>query len=235
MKTITLGVLTARVFTGFEPFAFYQGDELVGFDVDTIRAFATQAKLELTLDPTDTFDGIWYRPAAGECDLALAGIACFVERMRADVSWSDPYFQVLRSILIHREHEQELRHINDFQGRSIAFVRGSCADLDTRQRARADTRLVPVENQRTGMSLLDAKAVDGLAMGAPSNAYDRQFNPDYILVDVHEFTQAEGFRFPVAASNPLLLKAVNAFINTARENGQIDTMMHRWIDDRSVL
>ena len=224
-----------RVFTGFEPFAFYEGDELVGFDIDILRSFADHAGLQLALNATETFDGLWFCPADGECDLATAGIARFTERLRADVEWSEPYFEVLRSILIHRERAQELRDITDFDGHSIAFVRGSSADLDTRARAPAGTRLMPVENQVQGMTLLESGKIDGLAMGAPSNAYNRQMHPEFLLIDVHEFSQSEGLRFPMAASNPALLNAMNDFISKATASGQIATFLERWITNSTAL
>ena len=228
MDTLTVDVLSVRVLTGFPPFAFYRDGEIVGFDIDILRSFAQSAGLELSLSPTEQFEGIWFSPADGHVDLAAAGIARFEERLRDDLMWSTPYYDVRRSVLIHQDQSAELRTIGDFRERSIAFVRGSTADLDTRARAPAQARLVPIQSQADGMAQLMAGEIDGLAMGAPSNGFHRQFNPQFTLIDVHEFSQPEGLRFPAAASSPLLLDSLNRFIREARAGNEIATYIEKW-------
>ena len=228
-KTLIPGALTVRVFTGFEPFVFPVDGELVGFDVDVLRGFAARCALDLRFSPTDRFDGIWFAPADGIADIAAAGIARFVERLRPDVAWSEPYFEVSRSILVHEADAGRLRRIDDFEERAIGFVAGSTADLDTRARAPSTARLVPIENQAQGMRLLHERALDGLAMGAPSNRHNLVSHPGLVLVDEHEFSQSEGLRFPMSAANRALLDAVNEFIAEANARGEIGAYHDRWM------
>ncbi len=228
MKTVAPGTLTVRVFTGFSPFAFHRDEAIVGFDIDIVRSFAQAFELRLVLSPTDCFENIWLTPADGSADMAAAGIARFVERQHDDIAWSHPYYSVQRSILVDQRQAHLLRSIADFEDRAIAFVRGSTADLDTRARAPDSTRLITIEDQAAGMALLLTGMIDGLAMGAPSNGFNRQHDPRYTLIDIHEFAQPERLRFPVAASNPSLLQALNAFIATASASGEIARYIDRW-------
>ena len=50
--TLKPGVLTVSVFTGFEPFAFYQNQQLVGFDIDILQSFAKRHGLAINFLPT---------------------------------------------------------------------------------------------------------------------------------------------------------------------------------------
>lgn len=229
IQTLRPNVLTVSVFTGFEPFAFYLGGELVGFDIEILGSFALDQGLETSFIAHRQFNNIWLRPGRNESDLAAAGIAMFEERLSETVAWSDPYYEVQRSILVHEKDVARLRTIEDFEGRSIAFVAGSTADLDTRARAPGDSRLVPIDNQPQGMRLLRSRQVDGLAMGAPSNTYNRLIHPGFALIDVHEFTQPEGLRFAVSAANTSFLDALNAFIGRATEDGRIAAQLARWM------
>ena len=57
--------------------------------------------------------------------------------------------------------------IDDFGGSSIAFVAGSTADLDSRARAPASAKLVPVENQKQGMAMLALRRYRWSCHGRP--------------------------------------------------------------------
>ena len=217
------------VFTGFEPFAFYRDGELVGFDIDILRSFAAGASLEASFVTYRQFDKLWLCPGRGDSDIAAAGIARFNERLCETVAWSDPYYEVNRSILVHRADAAQLRGIDDFDARTIAFVAGSTAELDTRARAPGNARLVPISDQPEGMSLLRSGEIDGLAMGTPSNSFNQLQHPDFRLVDVHGFVQSERLRFPVSAMNQSLLAALNLFIAQGMINGDIAAYLKRWM------
>ena len=76
--------------------------------------------------------------------------------------------------------------------------------------------------------MLQAGAIDGLAMGAPSNSFNRSIDPRFVLIDVHAFSQPEGLRFPVAKRNQALLEALNHFIRTAKASGDIARYIDKW-------
>lgn len=234
LPTISPGVLTVRAFTGFEPFVFYREGELVGFDIDLVRDFAESVGLGLVVLPEATFDGVWLAPGRGEADVAAAGIARFVERLDSRVAWSEPYYSVLRSLLVHTDRATELTGMDAFAGRAIAFVAGSTADLDTRARAPATARLVPVDSQATGMRLLRSGKVDALAMGAPTNRRNQDAHPRFEIIDRHAFSQDEGLRFALSACNPALVAAMNAFIAASRAGGALAEHVARWQLDRAM-
>ena len=217
------------VFTGFEPFAFHREGVLVGFDIDVLRSFAAGAGLEPAFAVRERFEDIWLEPAAGRSDTAAAGIARLPGRASPELAWSEPYFEVSRSILVHEERAVDLAHIDRFADRTIAFVRGSTADVDTRQRAPAGTRLRPIESQPEGMRLLISGEIDGLAMGAPSNEYNVRLHPGFALVDRHELAEPEGLRFPLASHSRDLLEALDRFINRARSDGELAHHVTRWM------
>ena len=91
------------------------------------------------------------------------------------------------------------------------------------------TKLVPIDNQPQGVGLLASREIDGLAMGAPSNTYNEMHHTGFQLIDVHEFAQEEGLRFPLRAGNETLLSTLNEFINQAQANGEIQSYYERWM------
>ena len=88
LGTVRPGVLTVAAYTGFEPFIFYEDGELVGCDLDVLRAFAETQGLLLEVVPHRHFDNLWLTPLEGQVDLAAAGIARFVAREHPDIAWT---------------------------------------------------------------------------------------------------------------------------------------------------
>lgn len=232
VPTLQPGVCIVSAFTGFEPFIFYRDGELVGFDVDILESFCAKHELAIEFAATPRFEGVWFKPGDNESDVAAAGIARFDKRTAPSIAWTRPYFEVNRSILVHMNRNNELGDIDSFAGKSLAFVQGSSADIDARERAPRDAHLVPVENQQQGLALLRAGTIDGLAMGSPSNAFNATANPEFCLIDVHAMAQPEHLRFTVNASNKRLLSALDRFIIDAESSGEIRTYFERWMSDR---
>jgi ABC-type amino acid transport substrate-binding protein len=231
VHTARTGALSVRVFTGFEPFVFRRDGDLVGCDVDILQGFCDLHSLSLTLSPVPQFEDIWLSPLLADVDLAAAGIARFDVREHPGIAWSAAYFEVERSILVRIGGGTPLKSMADFDGRTIAFVAGSSADLDTRARAPAGARLRPIANQSEGMMLLRSGTIDGLAMGTPSNSFNAHGEADFELIDVHKFSQDEGLRFPLAQGNAGLLTHLNAYIERGRTSGEFDSCFERWTRD----
>src|SRR5215469_11531652 len=99
--TLKPGQLTVCTYGGFAPVCYKNpAGQLIGLDVSFLTRFAESLgfKIELIEEP---FDGIWTLPGANRCDVAGAGIMKRDDRpVGPGGSWSDPYFQVKRSLLV---------------------------------------------------------------------------------------------------------------------------------------
>ena len=229
IPTVSPGELRVAAYTGFEPFIFYRDGQLVGCDLEVLEGFCEGERLELVVEPVERFDGLWLSPLSGEVDLATAGMARFVEREHADIAWTEPYFEVARSILIREERRDELRGIADFSGATIGFVAGSTADLDARARAPAGTVFQAIDSQRHGVELLLDGAIDGLAMGTPSNRFNAHGAAGFAVIDVHEFSQSEGLRFALLAARTELLNRLNHYLRSPVGSSLFEECLSRWL------
>jgi ABC-type amino acid transport substrate-binding protein len=133
--TIVPGKLTVCTYGGFAPVCYKNAaGQLIGYDVSFLTRFAQQEGREIVLIEKE-FDGIWKLPDANVCDVAGAGI--MMERAKRPVgsgAWSDPYFQVNRSLLVRTADKGAFDNYQTLSGKKIVVTRGSTADTDAHKR-----------------------------------------------------------------------------------------------------
>ena len=216
MPTLLAGTLTVATYAAFAPVCASDARGVYGRDLDFLRAFAHQQGLTITFQ-FFPFDRLWERPGHDEVDLAAAGIAPLPERQTSGVVWSEPYFTVARSLLIRAADRDKLKTITDFAGYTLAATRGSTADIDTRQRKPATTRLVYYDQQEQAVAELLAGKIDGFGTGDVCSRYlVDQYPGQLALADLHAMAEPEHFAFAMRAASGLI-DPLNHFI---RKNHQ---------------
>ncbi len=97
--------MTVKVGTSglLEPFTFYQGEELVGYDVELIKRFALWLNAELVIE-TYNWDAIVPACATGKVDYILSNLFETPERAEA-IIFSDPYKTVETVMAIAKSGE----------------------------------------------------------------------------------------------------------------------------------
>jgi polar amino acid transport system substrate-binding protein len=92
------GALTMATNAEFPPYEYYEGEEIVGADVDFARAICD--KLGKRLIITDmNFDSVVTAVASGMADFGAAGLTITEERLK-NVSFSDSYCTSLQVIIV---------------------------------------------------------------------------------------------------------------------------------------
>lgn len=227
VSTLHPGRLTVCTYGGFAPVCFKDADgNLVGLDVAFLVRFAEGEGLSLDLVDR-SFNGIWALPGMDECDIAAAGITKLDARNVGEGgAWSDAYFQVNRSLLVHTAEQLVFDHHASLVGKKIVVTRGSTADIDAQTRY-PDCTLQYVDEVAMGQqdpqefvvkTLLAERKVDAFGEGDVSNQYLRDvYGKDVegglVLADIHPIDGPdETFSFVVRKASSGLLDRLNAFI-----------------------
>ncbi len=97
--------MTIRVGTTgiLEPFTFYQGETLVGYDIELIYRFALWANAELIIE-TYNWDGLIPACASGKVDFIMSNLFETSERAE-EIDFSDPYMTAQTVMLIAMDAE----------------------------------------------------------------------------------------------------------------------------------
>jgi ABC-type amino acid transport substrate-binding protein len=227
VATMVPGRLTVCTYGGFAPVCYTNpAGQLIGLDVSFLTRFAESLGLAIvTIE--QRFDGLWKRPGANECDVAGAGIMQRADRpVLPGGSWSDPYFQVQRSLLVRAADKAAFDDYETLSGKRIVVTRGSTADIDAQKRyPRCTIEFVDevakgqADPQEYIVTTLIAKhQADAFGEGDVSNQYlrdkyDRQVAGGLALGDCHNIEGVtETFNFIVRDASTGVLGRLNAFI-----------------------
>lgn len=85
----------------FPPYEFISDDEVVGFDVDMMKAVCHKINMELVVIDTD-FDLVLSDVVKGDTDVGVAGITVTDERLKI-VDFSDPYTTATQVVIVRKD------------------------------------------------------------------------------------------------------------------------------------
>jgi ABC-type amino acid transport substrate-binding protein len=227
VETLIPGQLTVCTYGGFAPVCYRNSaGPLIGLDVSFLTRFAESLGLAIaTIEKP--FDGIWTLPGADACDIVGAGIMQRPDRPPGrGGSWSDPYFQVERSLLVRAADKAAFDDFGTLTGKTIVVTRGSTADIDAQTRyphcaiqfVDEIARNQPDAQEYVVKALIANHQADAFGEGDVSNRYLRdKYGKDIAgglaLGDVHPIdNMTETFNFIARNASSGVLARLNAFI-----------------------
>ena len=224
-STVYPNILTICTYTEFAPFAYEDGEEIVGTDIDLLRGFASEMNLKVQVIKNE-FTGLWETPGNGYCDVSAAGMMEYQDRILGNNAvWSHPYMLVTRSLLIRRSDKEILKSPEDFKGKKIVVTPTSSAhiDGDIRYKAIGATIIPVVPSQEEIVSQLLSGQIDAFGEGDVSNEYlagkylDDNGERLLVLTDLHPMKTPELLRFAVRSVDQRLPEKLNKFIEKTQK------------------
>ena len=220
IATLYPGVLTICTYTEFAPFSYKTEGKIVGTDIHYLKTFANYLNLDVNII-TKSFSKLWEAPGNNECDIAASGIMARNDRhIGAHAQWSNPYMEVIRSLLIRSEDINRFQTPSDFIDKRIVVTPDSTAHIDAIQRYQPIGAIilpfVPSQDEIVNQ-LIDNK-IDAFAEGNISNKYlenayrDKDEKTILSLTDLHVMEPKETLNFIVRTNNNSLLDCLNKFI-----------------------
>ncbi len=95
------GTLVMATNAAFEPYEFYDNQEIVGIDVDMAQAVCDILGMELKIEDME-FDSIINAVTSGKADIGVAGMTVTEDRLK-NVDFSDPYTTATQVIVVRGE------------------------------------------------------------------------------------------------------------------------------------
>ena len=119
------GTLTMATNATFQPYEYYDGDKIVGIDVDIAQAIADELGMELEIEDI-AFDSIIPEIVSGKADMALAGMTVTEDR-KASVDFSDTYATASQMIIV--KEDSEIAGPDDLKGVTVGVQLGTTGDI----------------------------------------------------------------------------------------------------------
>ena len=220
-------VATVRVAADatFPPFETVdeQTKEMVGFDIDLMKAIAEKVGLQVEFINVG-FDPMLAGIAQCQYDVAISAITITDERQQ-QMAFSDPYFAAGQLVVV-RQSETGIAGRDQLDGKVVGSQIGTTGAMEIEKIAGAslktyDTFDLAFQDLINGQ--IDAVIADNvLALGYVG----KQANT---LKTVGEVFTSENYGIAVCKTNTDLLAKINQGLATVKSDGTLDNLIQKWM------
>jgi len=220
-------VLVVATDAAYAPFQSQnERGEIVGFDIDVMRAVASQAGLEVRFVNTP-WEGIFNGLRQGDSDLVISAVTITEER-RQSLDFSDPYFDAAQLIAVRQD--SPVAGFADLAALRVGVQTGTTGDeVVTQLLGKDSTRIRRFESTPLALKELEAGGVD--AVVADNGVIDHHVanNPggSFRTVSDDSFVP-EQYGIVVRKGQGELLQRINDGLNAIRADGTYDRIYTRW-------
>lgn len=214
-------VLVMVTEAGFAPYEYYEGDEIVGVDVEIAREIANYMGKKLVVKDV-FFDSIINEIKSGKADIGLAGMSISEERLK-EVDFSIEYIKSRQVVIV--KSGSDIDDINDIYGKRVAVQLGSVADMYFSENHK-DTVLVRQKKYLAMVEDLKASKVDLIVMDELPAKEIVKSNNELVILEGYVFEDSYGIA--VKKGNSSLLDSVNHVLDELISSGKIDSYVIKY-------
>ena len=200
---------------GFAPYEFYDGEEIVGVDVEIAKKIAEKTGKELEIKDTD-FDSLINEVKTGKADFAAAGLSITPERLE-EVDFSIEYAVSKQVIVVKNESKAET--IEDFNGKKVAVQLGTIADLVLSDE-NPEVELVQHKKYLLAVEDLKADKVEAIVLDSLPAQEIVTKNPEFKIIEKELLVDKYGIA--VQKGNKELLEDINTVLKELMDNNKIE-------------
>ncbi|XVN40617.1 MAG: ABC transporter substrate-binding protein [Rickettsia endosymbiont of Argas persicus] len=205
------------------PYEFIQDGEIVGIDIDIIKALGERLNKKIIIKNFD-FNGLLAALVSENIDIAVAELSVMPERAKY-ISFSDNYAAARFAILFRAE--DDIKGTKDLDNKVIGVQLGSV--LEQKAHELAQTMNIKVHSLANYLMLVEelkAKVIDVIISEEFQGIKLRENNPSLASCPLEEFSS----EFALGLSkNSRLIKEVNEAIDSLKKDGTINKIMKKWL------
>ncbi|WP_247827025.1 transporter substrate-binding domain-containing protein [Arthrobacter antioxidans] len=226
LNLVSEGSLTVCSDIPYPPFEYEENGEYTGFDMDLMKEIAAGMDLELSVQDVG-FDGLQSGAVLGarQCDIGASAVTITEER-KANLTFSDPYYDSLQSILVPTD--SDIASIDDLAGKQVGVQQGTTGATYAAENA-PEAELVQYPSDAEMYAAIQAGNVDALLQDLPVNIGHTE---DGAFTIAEELPTDEQYGFIMAKTgSEELVAAVNEQLATLRENGTYQEIYDTYFEE----
>ena len=219
------GKLTIYTEAGFAPYEFVYNNEIVGVDIEIMKAVADKIGVELEVQDTN-FDAIIGGVQTGKVDAGAAGITITDER-KESVDFSVPYTQTEQYVILPADNTT-IKFAEDLAGKNVGVQQGTTSDLLVEELIAngkmAGATLTPYNTPALAASAIgkiDAVVTDKLTAEIIINNNSGLQAFPLVNSDGSPVAEIEKYGICVAKGNEDLLAVINEVVQGLIDSGKI--------------
>jgi polar amino acid transport system substrate-binding protein len=206
--------------------------EIVGFEVDLVRALAHSMGLEVVF-VTRPFADLLPALHDNEVDLVISGMTITPER-NARAAFAGPYFISGKSVLTKSKTIANVRDTTKLNDASRTYVTlaGSTSE-DFVKLVLPDAKLVTTPDYDTAVKMVINDEVDALVADYQICVLSVWRHPEAGLTTLMTPFTAEPLGIALPADSPLLVNLVENYLDTLEYTGLLTQFKAKWLSDGS--
>ncbi len=217
-----------------QPFSYYEGTTLTGYDVELIYRFGAWLNAEVEIKVYD-YDGIIAAAEAGDIDCIMANLNATEERRR-HIEFSDCVYPSVSAVMVRSEQkgstEKKYETLSDFAGARFASLSGGVYDK-LLQEVIADAKDFSYYNSVPDIvAALKADRVDAGVLDEPLAQLAAAKNEGLKIFEEPVVRDKYGYALPKGSP---LREQFNEVIAKFKEDGTIASLKEKWLGaDESI-
>ena len=209
----------------YRPFAYETpSKEIVGYDVDIIKAVAQKAGLKIKIVNTP-WTGIFAALNNGDVDLVISGVT-INDKRKQSYDFTAPYFEARQLIAV--QQASNVKSLKDLAGKKVGVVTGSTGDdIASREFGKTNTDIRRFESTPVVISELVGSGVDAAIGDNGVIAFRVQEHKQLKTVSDANFPK-EYFGIVVKQGNKALRDKLNSGLAAIKADGSYAQIYKKW-------
>jgi polar amino acid transport system substrate-binding protein len=209
----------------YRPFAYESPNkDIVGYDVDMIKAIAQKAGLQVKIVNTP-WTGIFAALNNGDVDLVISGVT-INDKRKQSYDFTTPYFEARQLIAVQKD--SNAKGLKDLAGKKIGVVTGSTGDdMASREFGKTNPDIRRFESTPVVISELANNGLDAAIGDNGVIAFRTQEHKNLKTVSDPAFPK-EYFGIVVKQGNKALLDKLNAGLAQVKADGSYASIYKKW-------
>lgn len=209
----------------FPPYEFYEGDKIVGIDVEIAELIAEKLGMTLKIEDME-FDSIIPAVQSGKVDMGMAGLTVTEERKRA-VNFTASY-ATGKQVIIVRE-DSDIASADDLENKTIGVQLSTTGDLYITWDL-VDEGLAKIERYNKGADAVQALSqgkIDAVVIDNEPARVFVEMNKGLKILETEYVT--EEYAICIAKGNTQLLEKVDAALKELIASGEVQAILDKYI------
>jgi len=214
--------------TTYQPMEYVDATtkEIVGFDVDVMKAIAQVINANVEFQTFPNFDAIFAALANKEFDLVVSSVSITEERKQY-IDFSDPYLSIGQVITVQIGNTTIVSAENLAQADLVGVQGGTTGEEAAKKAGVPEEKIKRYDTTDLAFQDLAIGAIDAvIADGPPSAQYTGQLS-DKIKIAGEPFT-TENYAIALQKGDTELKAAINAALKQLKADGTLQELMKKW-------
>ena len=211
-----------------QPYTYYIGTELSGYDIELARRFAAWLGAELRFKVYD-YGAIIPACATGDVDCVMANLNITPERAEA-LAFSDVLYEERLGVMVRGGPAEEKgagTSLADMDGKRIAVATGTVFDAIV-LKALPHAQIVYINTSADMIAALESGRIDAMALDQPAAEQICAEHGGTVILEESLESFEFGFVLPKNDAGAALKQELDAWLTSMKNTGGLERLMKKW-------